>query len=93
MTMKKSGGLPKRSTGMAGTTMPAGLFKAKCLSIMEEVRTKRRSVVITKRGKPIAKLVPVDSPADDFYGFMRGKGTIIGDIIKPVIPAEEWGSD
>jgi prevent-host-death family protein len=39
-------------------TMPAGLFKAKCLAIMDEVKAKRQTVLITKHGEPIAKLVP-----------------------------------
>jgi len=73
--------------------MPAGKFKAKCLAIMDEVQAKRQSIVITKRGRPVAKLVPIDSDLDDFYNFMRGKGTIVGDVVKPAIPAEEWGSD
>lgn len=70
--------------------MAAGAFKAKCLAVMDEVRAKRQSVVITKRGKPVAKLVPVDSDEDDFYNFMRGKVQIIGDIVEPVIPLEDW---
>jgi prevent-host-death family protein len=39
-------------------TMPAGVFKARCLAVMDEVQSKRQSVIITKRGKPVAKLVP-----------------------------------
>ncbi len=41
-------------------TMAAGEFKAKCLQVMDEVRSTRTPVVITKRGKPVAKLVPAD---------------------------------
>ena len=37
-------------------TMAAGSFKAKCLAVMDEVQAKRETVVITKRGKPVAKL-------------------------------------
>ena len=71
-------------------TMAAGSFKAHCLAIMDEVRAKREVVVITKRGKPVAKLVPVRQDADDIFGFLRGKGAITGDVILPVI--EDWGS-
>ena len=47
-------------------TMAAGVFKAKCLKVMDEVQAKRISVVITKRGKPVAKIVPIDAkPFDD----------------------------
>ncbi len=38
-------------------TIPAGMFKTNCLTIMDEVKAKRETVVITKHGKPVAKLV------------------------------------
>jgi prevent-host-death family protein len=40
--------------------IPAGEFKARCLKLMDEVRATRRPIVITKRGKPVARLVPVE---------------------------------
>jgi len=45
-------------------------------------------VVITKRGKPVAKLVPVD---DEIIGSWRGKLKIVGDIVSPALSSEEWG--
>jgi prevent-host-death family protein len=73
--------------------MAAGAFKVHCLAVMDEVQSKRESVLITKRGKPVAKLVPADNDADkdDLFGFMAGKGKIIGDIVSPAISPEEWG--
>ena len=72
-------------------TMPAGEFKAKCLRVMEEVRKYRTPVVITKKGKPVAKLVPPDEPKKDVFGCMANKIKIIGDIESPVLPPiEEW---
>ncbi|HXX22863.1 MAG TPA: type II toxin-antitoxin system Phd/YefM family antitoxin [Terriglobia bacterium] len=71
-------------------TMGAGAFKAQCLAIMDEVQAKRESVVITKHGKPVAKLVPADSDADEIYNFLRGKGAVMGDVISPAI--EDWGN-
>ena len=47
------------------------------------VQTRRETVVITKRGKPVAKLVPADKNADGIYGFLLGKGEILGDVIQP----------
>ena len=78
---------------MKTKTIPAGAFKARCLAIMDEVAAKRQAVVITKRGKPVAKLVPVEQEKDDIFGFMKGKGTveIKGDIISPALTPEEWG--
>ena len=72
--------------------MAAGVFKAKCLAVMDEVQTKRVTVVITKRGKPVAKLVPVNSDKDDIYGFFVGKGHITGDVVSPILSLEEWGN-
>jgi prevent-host-death family protein len=72
-------------------TMAAGAFKANCLAVMDEVQAKREAVVITKHGKPVAKLVPVDSQVDDIFGFLRGKGKITGDVVAPALTPEEWG--
>ncbi len=73
-------------------TIAAGTFKANCLALMDEVQAKRETLVITKRGKPVARLVPVDSEEDDIFGFLAGKGRIVGDIIAPAVPLEEWES-
>jgi antitoxin (DNA-binding transcriptional repressor) of toxin-antitoxin stability system len=53
---------------------------------MDEVRTTRCPVVITKRGKPVAKLVPVEDaePHREIFGCMKGTVTIHGDIISPI---------
>jgi prevent-host-death family protein len=73
--------------------MPAGAFKVHCLRVMDEVQSRRESIIITKRGKPVAKLVPVEQEKDDIFGFMKGKGTveIKGDIVSPILTPEEWG--
>jgi prevent-host-death family protein len=71
--------------------MAAGVFKVHCLSVMDEVQSKRQSVLITKRGKPVAKLVPVEKETDDIFNFMKGKGSIVGDVVSPALTPEEWG--
>ena len=71
--------------------MAAGAFKVHCLKVMDEVQSKRVSVLITKRGKPVAKLVPVAKEKDNIFGFFAGKGTITGDIVSPAFSPEEWG--
>lgn len=78
---------------MKTKTMPAGVFKSKCLAVMDEVQAKCESVVITKHGKPVAKLVPVKAERDDFYDSMKGKVTILGDIVGPVFSEDEWETD
>ena len=70
-------------------TIAAGAFKAKCLAIMDEVQAKREPVTITKNGKPVAKLVPIEEEQDSIFGFYKGKAEIVGDIESP-IPASEW---
>jgi prevent-host-death family protein len=72
-------------------TMAAGAFKVHCLKVMDEVQSKRQAVLITKRGKPVAKLVPVEKETDDIFGFFKGKGTITGDVVAPALTPEEWG--
>jgi prevent-host-death family protein len=76
---------------MKTKTIPAGTFKAQCLAIMDEVQKKRQAVVITKRGKPVAKLVPVEKAKDDIFGFYKGKISILGDVVAPALTPEEWG--
>lgn len=71
--------------------IPAGSFKARCLAIMDDVQAKRETVLITKRGKPVVKLVPVEPQRDDIFGFLRGKVTITGDIVSPALSRRQWG--
>ena len=71
--------------------MGAGEFKAHCLSVMDEVQAKREAVVITKRGKPVAKLVPVDREKDDIFGLFAGIVRVTGDIVSPALAPDEWG--
>jgi prevent-host-death family protein len=73
-------------------TIAAGEFKARCLKVMEDVRTKRTPVLITKRGKPLAKLVPPDDNTSDILGCLAGKIEILGDIVSPITPLEDWES-
>jgi len=75
---------------MTMKTIAAGEFKARCLALMEEIRSTREPLIITKRGKPVAKLVPVDSKKDDWIGRLNGKIRIVGDIESPVVPLEDW---
>ncbi len=56
---------------------------------MEKVRSTREPVLITKRGRPIAKLVPADE-SPEFLGRLQGIVTIHGDIESPIEPPEAW---
>jgi len=72
--------------------MPAGEFKSRCLSVMEDVRKTREPVLITKSGKAVAKLVPAEKAAYDIIGRLEGVVRIVGDIESPIEPPEAWES-
>ena len=66
-------------------------FKAKCLELMDRVQAKRETFVITKRGKPVAKLVPLErTPGEGLFGCLATRASIAGDITGPAIAAESW---
>jgi prevent-host-death family protein len=73
-------------------TITAGAFRRNCFSIMEEVKAKRETVVITKRGKPVAKPAPVRNQIDDIFGFFTGKGSITDDVVSPALSGDEWAT-
>jgi prevent-host-death family protein len=65
--------------------MRANAFKARCLAVIKDVQTTGEPVIVTKRGKPIVKIVPIESDKNDLFGFMSGKFKIVGDIEAPVV--------
>lgn len=76
----------------SGNEVSASEFKAKCLELMENVRQQRTELVVTKRGKPMVKLVPMDEEAfPEIFGFMRDSGSIHGDILAPL--EEAWNAE
>lgn len=58
-------------------------FKARCLNLIDEVVATRQPVVVTKHGKPIARIVPIEDEVSstNLFGHMEGTGKIVGDII------------
>jgi len=69
----------------------AGKFKSQCLALMDEVERNRREIVITKRGRPVAKLVPVGAGKNPLVGGMRGTIRITGDIVAPL--GVKWNAE
>ncbi len=69
----------------------AAEFKANCLRLMDEVARQRTPIVITKRGKPVARLVPMEGEPIDLFGYMAGTAKICGDIINPIEDLEGTG--
>jgi prevent-host-death family protein len=73
----------KRSDGTVWT-IPAGEFKTHCLRLMDQVAEQHGEIVITKFGKPVAKLVPVEETAPDSYGVLAGTVTYLDpDLVSP----------
>jgi len=70
-------------------TIPASEFKAKCLALLDEVAETKETLVVTKRGKPVVRVVPADEPAS-----LRGTVTYLvsdDELIKPLY--EDWEPD
>ncbi len=66
----------------------ASEFKATCLALLDDVATNRREVVVTKRGKPMAKLVPVTVAAE-----LVGSVTVLADDEDVFSTGEPWRAD
>lgn len=73
------------------TEIPAGEFKAKCLKLLDDVQQQRRQVIITKRGKPVARLAPLVEEQPEIFGRMKGTVEILGDIVSST--GEIWNAD
>lgn len=69
----------------------AGEFKAKCLKLMDQVQRTKKPITITKRGKPIAQLVPIDVARKEAFGCLKGTIKIVGDIVSPI--DVEWDAN
>ena len=68
--------------------IPAGKFKAECLAILDEVQESGESIVVTKRGKPVARVIPYsDRKAES----LRGSVTFHGDVVNPIL--DKWDAD
>jgi prevent-host-death family protein len=73
-------------------TVAAGEFKAKCLRIMDRVSSTRKPVVVTRKGKPLVKLVPADDAPPDVFGCLSEELEILGDIESPVVEETDWNA-
>ena len=67
-------------------------FKAKCLAVLERVRSTQKPIRVTRHGKPVAEIVPstaIDERAA-WIGSMKGTFEILGDIVSPANDEDEW---
>ena len=65
-------------------TIKASEFKAKCLKLMDEVADTGEEIVISKNGRPVARLVPFREKPKNLFGIDKGKIEILGDIVEPL---------
>jgi prevent-host-death family protein len=75
---------------MMKKTMNASRFKATCLEVLDQVARSGHGVIVTKRGKPVARVVPMVNRPDRIVGAMKGEIEVQGDIIGPI--DVEWGA-
>lgn len=89
MTIDKT--LDMVKTGKPAQTHTVGVadFKARCLKLLDDVGTRGDEIVVTKRGKPIAKIEPIRPVVDDLKGMYAGRARILGDIVNFNL-ADDW---
>jgi prevent-host-death family protein len=73
-------------------TVSVSEFKATCLARLERVRRTGRRLVVTRRGTPIAEVVPpaVGRQTAGWLGSGAGTGRVTGDLVAPVVATGEW---
>ena len=69
-------------------SITASEFKVKCLQVINEVAKTGMPVLITKNGRPVAQLAPVESQPTTLVGAHKGRITVVGDILAPI--DEDW---
>jgi prevent-host-death family protein len=75
-----------------GIVIAAGQFKARCLALIDQVSRTHQVFIITKRGKPVARLVPLENEKPrKLYGFFSGHVVEEGDIVSPT--GEAWEAE
>lgn len=66
-------------------------FKAKCLALLDQVQKTKKPIRVTRRGKPVAEVVPASHDSTrNWIGSMKGKSKIFGDIISPATDESDW---
>lgn len=90
--MARKAQIKRRSVGTHAVHIPAAEFKAKCLELMDRVAQRRQELIITKHGRPVAKLVPIEEEEPTaVFGYMKNTVVSYGDLITPV--EEDWEAE
>ena len=88
MSIRTKGGTEKAQSTTEKASrdvISATELKARCSEVIEGVATQRRAVTVTKRGKPVARIVPLESAVTTtLVGYARGRLTVTGDLLAPI---------
>lgn len=71
--------------------MAVGQFKIHCLRLFEEVKNKKQRIIITKRGMPMAEIIPIREQKKNQKNSLLGSVTFEKDLLSPI--DEKWGAD
>ena len=73
-------------------TIAISQFKATCLAVLDKVKRTGQPVLVTRHGKPVALIEPPPPPEikTSWLGSFKSKGKIVGDIVSPVMDADDW---
>jgi len=72
--------------------MAAAEFKAKCLAVLDDVNKTGEPVLVTKRGKVVARVLPAAGGEAIPQDSLAGSVAIVGDIVSPVVPRRAWSA-
>ena len=72
--------------------VPISKFKATCLSLLDQVNKTGLPILVTKKGQPIARVIPPPKPEKpaSWLGSFKATGKIKGDIVSPVVSEKDW---
>jgi antitoxin (DNA-binding transcriptional repressor) of toxin-antitoxin stability system len=73
------------------TKIAISQFKSHCLEIIEKLQTNGQSVIITKRDKAVAKVLPIDNKKVSLFGMLKNKAEIKANILEPI--DENWNAE
>ena len=77
---------------MADERVTISEFKATCLALLNKVKKTGQTILVTRRGEPVALITPPPEPEKpvSWIGMFQSNGKIIGDIISPAMDDNEW---
>lgn len=73
------------------TKIAISQFKSHCLEIIEKLQSNGQSVIITKRDKAVAKVLPIDNKKVSLFGMLKNKAEIKANILDPI--DETWNAE